>query len=419
MLKHVALSDLEQGMYVQKMLGSWFDHPFWKKQFLIEDAEKLAILKASNLDGVIIDTSKGKPAPAADTPVRNDVQSIETATAVSKPAKKRRSLVSKPVQPVGIEQELRAAQGVADRARHTLEKTFLAARLGKAMNVRAVEPVVREIQTSIQRNPQAFSGLMRCKLTNEFVYRHALAVSALMVSLAKRMKLSDKETHEAGLAGMMLDIGTNHLPKAHAPKNGNFRNAPPAIWQQHVMLGHRALLNDDCFPQAVLDACLQHHERMDGSGFPNGTRGEDISRIGRMAAICDAFDFMLIETENSRALDPALAIRKLNDMSLGFDPDILRHFVESVGIFPIGSFVELRSKQLAMVVDENPNDQHRPVVLVFYSLTDEERVLPHRVALAKCSDGDEIIGSAELGGLGLPDDAQLRDLLFLGAMKAR
>ena len=105
-----------------------------------------------------------------------------------------------------------------------MHKAFLAARLGKALDLRAVEPVASDILGSVRRNSQAFAGLMRCKLQNELVYRHALAVSALMVSLARQMKLVEKEAYEAGLAGLLLDIGVNYLPKDLNPHRGYYRN---------------------------------------------------------------------------------------------------------------------------------------------------------------------------------------------------
>ena len=280
-----------------------------------------------------------------------------------------------------------------------------------------MQPVVTDIMDSIRRNPHAFGGLMRCKLKNEVIYQHALAVSALMVSLARQMKLSQAETREAGLAGLMLDIGTNYLPHNAEVPHHDYRTADPKIWQQHVMLGYRALQNDDGLPEAVLKACLEHHERIDGGGYPKGLVKDEISTIGRMAAICDTFDFMLTRSASSEALDPAVAVQRLRTMEGAFDPEILRSFIESVGHYPVGSFVELHSGRLAMVIDDDLRDKEKPVVQVFYSLEDQERVVPHRVTLAQADCKDGIIGIADLTGLDLPEEDQLRELVFFTAYK--
>jgi HD-GYP domain-containing protein (c-di-GMP phosphodiesterase class II) len=418
MLKHIELSDLEMGMFVHKMEGSWLDHPFWKSNFLIEDQKRLQLLKVSNLRGVVIDTTKGKdvhvPAPNPGAPVGKPAAlASQRITAISKRAKGK-AVAS---MPVSIEQELDAAKAIAEKAKENLHRTFMAARLGKALNLKIVEPVVSDILASVRRNPQAFSGLMRCKLKNELMFRHALSVSALMVSLAGKMKLPSQEVHNCGLAGLLLDIGINYLPQTLDPPNGDFRNADPKIWQQHVMLGYRSLLNDDDLPQDVLDAVLQHHERIDGGGFPKGLEGHQISKFARMAAICDTFDFLLSQTSTAAALDPASAIQHMKEMSGAFDGEILRHFIESVGLYPVGSFVRLHSDKLAMVIDEDHRDHTKPVVQAFYSFATGQQLEPHRVELARSGDQDRILAVADLAGLGLPEDVHLREMIFLSTYK--
>ncbi|QZH75298.1 MAG: DUF3391 domain-containing protein [Erythrobacter sp.] len=417
MLKRVALSELETGMYVHKMLGGWLDHPFWKAKFLIGDANRLETLRASRLEGVIIDTAKGKDIRLADeaTPAAAVRTGSKAAPGRIGALRQRKSIEPPPIMPTSTAQEVQAAEHIAGAAQKSLSRAFLAARLGKALNVRAVEPVVRDVYDSVRRNPQAFSGLMRCKLSNEFVYRHALAVSALMVSLAARMKLSDHETYQAGMAGLFLDIGTNYLPKEIAPANGDYRNAGAKIWEQHVVLGHRALENEGTVPRPVLEACLHHHERMDGTGFPKGLKADDIGQLARMAALCDSFDYMLTDSAGSSPLDPAQAVRKLVEMEGAFDPVILRQFIESVGLYPVGSFVRLRSERIAMVIDEDKEANAKPVVQAFYSLATGKKMKPLRIILADSDEEDEIVDIADLSGLDLEAQERLREVLFLGA----
>jgi HD-GYP domain-containing protein (c-di-GMP phosphodiesterase class II) len=321
MLKRIALSDLETGMFVHKFDGSWFDHPFWRARFLVENSEKLNAIRSSQLNGVIIDTSRGRDvaAPANHAPGPEIASGKNAARARFKSIRKHETPEEQPIVPTSMKQELHAAQAIADRARDSLGRTFIAARLGKAINVRAVEPVISDILASVRRNPQAFSGLMRCKLRNEVMFSHSLAVGALMVSLARQMKLTAQEIHYCGLAGVLLDSGVNYLPQSADAPVDDFRNADPKIWQQHVMLGYRALENAGNLPEVVLDACLQHHERLDGTGYPKGLEKGQITMIARMAAICDTFDFLLTKSDNNAALDPAAAIEHLRTMEGAFD----------------------------------------------------------------------------------------------------
>lgn len=418
MLKEIRPSDLQIGMFVRKMKGSWFDHPFWKSKFLIDDQAKLNVLKSSALTSLVIDTSLGKDVQDTqdNPPPRETDTTAGTAAARRMKSIRTRQSSSRAISlPVSTSAEVGAAQALSENAGAKLKDMFMAARVGRAISVSTIVPVVSEIHASIRRNSQAFNGLMRCKLRNEVVYRHSLCVSALMISLARKMKLSGQDTVDAGRAGLLLDLGTSYYPPSIEPPGGDFKSLDPEIWEQHVMLGHRAIKYDDTISDWVLETCLHHHERFDGTGFPGGLKGEDISLGGRMAAICDTFDFLLTGSGGTSALDPAAAVKALQEMDGAFDPDILRTFIESVGQFPIGSFVRLRSERVAMVIDENPKDPNKPIVEAFYDLAEGKRVVQHRVKLGTGLKEDEILGSADLSGLDLPDESYLREITFLAA----
>lgn len=418
MLQRVALQDLRVGMFVEKFEGSWFHHPFWKAGFRISDHEILEQVRSSRLTGVIIDTARSE-APAAPA-ARSDGPA--TAPAVPSRVDRLRSRHAAPPPPrpatsVTPEHKLAvaAAQKLLTRAEQAVGKIFEDARLGKAVPVKLVQPVVAGLIESLQKDSQAFHGLMRCKLNNRFGYRHAVAVSALMVTLACQLRLSLEDTRNAGLAGLFLDFGTTLLPRSMGTAEGDFRKAP--AWPQHVMLGHDALARQDDFPIPALDACVQHHERIDGTGYPHGLPGERIGLLGRMAAICDAFDFLICGSDGKPGLDPAEAVRTLQAMEGAFDRELLISFVISVGFYPIGSFVRLRSNRIAMVVAEDSEDPDLPVVQPFYALDTQEKCWSPRLALARCYGQDAIVETADLTGLGLPEPDVLRDQIFMRSVK--
>ena len=416
MLKEIPLSSLQIGMFVHKMNGGWLDHPFWKAKFLVDDTAKLQTLKSSALKSVTIDTSMGKDVEEASTQQGQGTKGKAPSQKRLNAIKRRQSIKEqKKLRPTSMAAELGAAQSLANSGSEKLKEVLRSAQLGRAISVGTVAPVVNDIHESISRNSQAFHGLMRCKLSNEFVYRHSLCVSALMISLARKMNLGGKETIDAGLAGLLLDIGTNYYPKTVRAPNGDFSQLDPQIWHQHVDLGYRAIRYDDAVSQWVLDACLHHHERMDGGGFPDGLKGDALSLGGKMAAICDTFNFLLSNEGGSKALDPADAVKRLREMEGAFDPHILRKFIESVGKFPVGSFVRLRSDKIGMVIDENPRDETKPLVEVFYCLKEGKRIAQKRVKLGVGSDEDEIMETGDISQLDLPDEDYLREFIFLAA----
>lgn len=422
MLKKISVADVELGMFIHKLEGNWFKHPFWKSRFLLEDLQRLSRLQMSDVSSVIIDTARGYDVRllpdrerSGETPHTGPALRARIAR-FSRPAPR---LATAPlgIAPLGIAREFGNARQVARNSRKMISKVFLEARLGKTFDAREVEPVVEDIFASTQRNPHAFNGLMRCRNENEYTYRHALAVSALMVSLGRQLKLPPPQIRAAGLVGLLMDVGTGLLPVDLSQVNGDFRRIDPVILRQHVKLGHDLLEAAGDIPDEVLCACRQHHERIDGAGFPASLKGDEISLLGRMAAICDAYDELVADGIDQRGSDPASALRLMGEETGRFDAEILQRFIDAMGVYPVGSFVQLRSERLAMVIDEDPADYSRPKVRTFYSMRLDKRIRSETIALAHCFGEDEIVGIADLAGVELAQLRKLRESLFQAACK--
>lgn len=425
MLKRIEINDLELGMFVHKLEGSWFKHPFWRSKFVLDDQDTLDELLSSDVPAVIIDTDRGidmRPRPMErDLPSRAAASPPAAASPLRRGLRATRSAASRSEEisltstlPQSQSREFGHANRVVDRSRKVISKVFLEARLGKTIRAEAVEPVVEEIFASVQRNPHAFNGLMRCKRDLEYVYRHALAVSALMVSLARQMRLSPAEQRLAGMAGLMLDMGVSHLPVDLESTGGDFRRIDERIFREHARLGHDQLLASG-IPEAVALACLEHHERMDGGGYPQGLRGDQISLLGRMAAICDTYDWLVNDALDEAGLDPSMAVQQLSMLEGAFDPEIVTCFLDAMGVYPIGSVVELASGRLAMVISQDESDPTKPRVKTFYSLVEGKAVPPADIWLAKCYGEDKIIAAASPEVYSAIDFPALREKLFASA----
>lgn len=437
MLKRIDVSDVELGMFIHKLEGSWFKHPFWKTKFVLEDEDTLAELRCSDVPAVIIDTDRGldlRPAPRGQSDAMPGA--IGPAGGVARilaPGARRAARVAaeaganqfdlRSAAPQPLSREFGHATRVAEKSRKVISRVFLEARLGKSIKAATIEPVVEDIFASIQRNPHAFNGLMRCKRDNEFVYRHALAVSALMISLGRQMKLHPEELRAAGTAGLLLDVGVGHLPVDLAAVDGDFRRLDERIFREHAKLGYDFMLAGGMAEPVAL-ACLEHHERLDGAGYPNGLRDANISMFGRMAAICDTYDWLVNDGADGAGLDPAAAIERLstdrfNGTSGAYDPAILAHFIDAMGIHPIGSVVLLASGRLAMVVMQDEADPSRPTVRTFWSSRDQRMVTPDDINLANCFGQDQIVGTADPAAHGCTDFTRLREKLFATAATGR
>ena len=414
MLKRIDPADAMIGMYIHKLEGNWLNHPFWRARFLLTDREQLGKLRHADIPGVIIDTDKGCDLAGAEL-ADEDGTIIEAGedSLVSEPlpaaTRRRQSLA-----PRSAAKEFGRAAQVADRGAKVVSKVFFAMRLGNAVEPEVVTPVIEDIFASVQRNAHAFNGLMRCKRDSEYIFRHALATSALMITLGRQMGLTPEEQHRAGLAGLLLDSGISLLPVDVNDFGGDPRRIPAPVWRDHVWLGHDFILGSK-FGDDVARAALEHHERMDGAGYPAGTSGTEISLLGRMAAVCDTYDFLANDIAGGEGMDPATVLQTMLADTGAYDPDVLSAFVAAMGLYPVGSVVELASGKLAMVVDQGEGSS-APRLRTFYSTRLRQQVMQEDIAPG--GNGDRIVGLADPAMVEGLDLAALRPKLLAAAFAA-
>ena len=383
MLKRIPVEQLRVGMFVHEFCGSWMEHPFWRGAFLLDDPKDLETILSTSLKEVWIDTSRGHDVEGGAT--REAVAAEVEATLVQVEA-------GKAAPRTAIAQEAERAVKICAQSKQAVASMFHEARMGKALDVGDALPIVEEISTSVMRNPGALISLARLKNKDEYTYMHSVAVCALMVSLARTLGFNDQQTRQAGLAGLLHDVGKMMIPLSILDKPGKLTEAEFETMKSHPVEGHRMLLGGKGIGEVALDVCLHHHEKVDGSGYPDGLGGGEISLYARMGAVCDVYDAITSNRPYKNGWEPAESIRKMAEWSKGhFDPRIFEAFVRSIGIYPIGSLVRLESDRLGVVVEQTEQSLLTPIIMVFFSIKTNARMAPELLDLSKPGCKDKIV----------------------------
>ena len=397
MLKRIHVRDVRLGMYIQELCGSWMDHPFWKKSFELTDPKELYSLQTCGLHEVWINTDKALDV-GADVAV---VTTEESAQNIDQELQKAAQSESKPVARVSMQEEVNRARKLQEKSKAAITSMFLEARMGTAINASDAEPLVDEINQSISRNPEAFLNLVRLKNKDDYTYLHSVAVCALMIALSKQLGLSDADIKDAGMAGLLHDVGKMMIPEEVLNKPGKLTDEEFEIVKAHPLRGWEVLNISKGANAVVLDVVLHHHERVDGTGYPEKISGEALTLFARMGAVCDVYDALTSNRCYKNGWEPAEALRKMAEWKGHFDERIFHAFVKTIGIYPSGTLVKLKSGRLAVVIEQTEKSLLTPLVKAFFSTKSNEPIMPEIINLAKSTDGIASIEVAEKWGFDL------------------
>lgn len=405
MLKRIAVTDLRLGMHIHELCGSWMEHLFWKTRFQLTSPKDLQRLQDSGVREVWIDIGKGRDVDPG--------QASQSVAEVQAEAEARLLAVETPrvVRPVSLDEEVGRAIRLCSEAKAAVVAMFSDARMGLAVDTGHVGELVEDISASVLRHPNALISLARLKTSDEYTYMHSVAVCALMIALARQLQLPEGLVREAGVAGLLHDIGKMAVPQDVLNKPGKLSDSEFSTVRGHPQAGARILLESKQVSALVLDVCLHHHEKVDGSGYPHSLEGEQISLFARMGAVCDVYDAITSDRPYKQGWNPAEAIRKMAEWCKGhFDEAVFQAFVKTVGIYPTGSLVRLESGRLGVVLEQYERSLLTPRVKVFFSTRSRMPIPQQVVDLARPPGNDRIVGREAPEAWGFHD----LDALWLG-----
>ncbi len=402
MLKRIRVQELTLGMHIHELCGSWIDHPFWRSKFVVTDPEDLRRVRECGITELWIDIAKGLDVNAlSDIAETGELARLEPMALMAAPRDESSKWVP-------MAEELKRAAKLVTKGKKAVSLMFQEVRMGKAISSDAAGELVEDITTSVMRNPGALINLARLKTVDDYTYMHSVAVCALMVALAKQLNLDEQLTRQSGLAGLLHDMGKALMPEGILNKPGKLSNEEFAIVKRHPVQGHKALLEGGSVGEIPLDVCLHHHEKINGTGYPDRLAGDQISLYAKMGAVCDVYDAVTSNRPYNVGWNPADTISKMTDWCNGhFDEKIFQAFVKCIGIYPVGSLVRMKSGRLGVVVEQSEKSLLTPTVKVFFSTKSQAHIKPEVHVLSQPGTTEKIAGREDPNNWGFINLEQL------------
>ncbi len=358
-----------------------------KSQGMIKNPATIENLKHKGILELEIDVKKSKveiPEIESNTKIITDkpYESVKASPA---------SIKHKPISFEQQKEDIAAADRLYTQARSIHTKFFDQLNQGQAPDFDTLSDLTQEIIDSAFENSDALSCLVMLKNTSNYLVEHALNNSIFLTIFAKHKGFSQAEIEDLSLAGLLMDCGMAVLPNELFDNDGKLSEADQVLLRTHVDIGYEIAERFSDVPPIVLDIIQNHHERINGDGYPKHKSGDEISVHTQMASIVDTYDELLTAKPYTGALN---AQQILEDMQQDprFDARLVNEFIEAIGMFPVGSLVALKSGKIAMVVQRNLENPLEPVVLTFYSIRNKTMSELKRIDLQRQSS-DKIISA--------------------------
>lgn len=350
------VSELRVGMYVSSLDRPWLETPFLLQGFTITGQSDIDDL-AKYCQYVYVDTvTRSLPADTQLTQITTNRVELQKIV----PHRKLRRYSDQ----TDINEELSIANAAITAFNGTISEVFREIGKSSAIDMpqlrRAVEPMV----DSIIRNPDACIWLTRLKNADEYTYQHAVSSSVWAVALGRHIGLPRADLQTLAIGVSLFDIGKMQLPKELLQRRGKLNDEEFETIKSHVQLGIDCLTQAKGVNNSIIDIVAHHHERFDGSGYPNQLCGDQIPLFARIAAIADCYDAMTTKRPYADPISPGRAVKKLFEWrNKSFQSELIEEFIQAIGIYPAGTLVELNNGEVGVVLCEYRSRRLLPKII--------------------------------------------------------
>jgi HD-GYP domain-containing protein (c-di-GMP phosphodiesterase class II) len=388
--KKVFVHDLELGMFVSDLDRPWHQTPFPIQGFFIRSQDDIRALM-SHCKWVSVDVAE-----ARDTAVSSKDSKSVFGRASVKGDRKRQELKLPPLnvrEPVdhqtvtSLSKELKASRKLMADAEASLDRVFQSVKTGRMPDLTDVARLTRGIVSSVVRNPDALLWLSRTRQYDDFTYQHSLNTAVWALICGRELGLNESPLNHLCMGCLLSQVGKLTLPATLLQNEARLDSDDYATYRTYVGKGVRSL-EDTGVSRAVLSIVQNHRERHNGSGFPDGLRGDKIPLLAKIAGLAEYFESLVGARESAESLTPARSVRLLYDLrNIEFQEDLVEKFIAAIGVYPTGSLVELNDGQRGVVVSHSPERRLWPKVMVMTDRAHKPLKTARIVDLAKYNEG--------------------------------
>ena len=392
MLVSLPISELQPGMFVDSVCKQRSDAKIKiKSRGMVRDQAIIAQLLSKGVMELKIDFAqsdievpeKYRPAP----------KQVESKT----PEKTSRSLIKKTVKSAvaekSLKQEFAKASQKFDQHSQQLKSLYNDLTIGVKLDISLLNQVSNEIVDSVLRNSNAMAILSRLKDKDGYNWRHMINCTILMSVFAKYLGIKNEQIQQLALGAMLHDVGHTKLPQGIINKTENLNELEFKALKKHVVQSLGLVKGESGISPLVMDMILNHHERVDGSGYPRGLSGSKISKPAKMMAIVDVYDAMTSDRPHQNGEEPIHALRYLLANKHQFDAQLVQKFIKCLGVHPVGTIVRLTNDRLALVLEGNKQSPMKPRVKVFYNTKHKHHITGKDLDLNVVGDEIKVVAS--------------------------
>ncbi len=348
-LKEIPVGELKLGMYVSKLDRPWTETPFVFQGFILRSQKQIDVIK-KYCSQVFVD------------PEKEDLSEIEAQAGMSAAAIRGTTVYK---DSATLDAELPRARSAITETTNVLRQISRDVQVGGAVDGAKVRQAASDITESVVRNPDAATLLVQMQEKSGESFSRAIHVSVTMSIFGRFLQLPRESIEQLGLLGLLQDAGKLKLPTALLEKRDPLTAEETALYQTHVDHSVEILTKTPGLPNELSGLASLHHEHFDGSGYPRGLRGVAIALPGMIAAIVDAFDTLVAPPPQGKHMSPSNALNVIyKGRGSLFQPALVEQFIQCVGVYPVGSAVELNTGETGIVIAQNALRRLQPRVMV-------------------------------------------------------